>query len=301
MSKKSNLRHEYKERLKSQCKFGESKKEAKQKAKAYAKEHGTKYEQPRGIYSRSTLNNYDKACRFFLDYCLEKHKSEIRKWDDCKKFASEYLDSITNSLSAWSVHLYITGIASSYDMKVKDLVPDATLPKRERKDIIRGRDLASKGLEADERYEKTFMMLKATGCRRMEILRLRKEDFRDNKDGTMSVYKRGKNGLERWCQVNPNYTKQVKEFIEKQPTFRIAGEDRLFRKLDIPESEVHSYRCDYARDLYDYYESQGFESGKLYYCRKELVGVTYDKGLLSKVSYDLQHGRNNVVISYLWK
>ena len=27
----------------------------------------------------------------------------------------------------------------------------------------------------------------------------------------------------------------------------------------------------------------------------------YDKGILQKVSYNLQHSRNNVVISYLWK
>lgn len=307
MSKKSNLTHEYKKRLKNQCKFGQSKDAAKKAAKEYAKEHNTAYEQPRGIYATKTLKDYDAACNYFLNYCLDKHRYEVKTWDDCRQFASEYIESIKPKLSAWTIHLYATAIASSYDTKVKDLLPDTELPKRERKNIVRGRSLATKGLEADERYEKSITILKATGCRRKEALRLRKEDFREQLDkngkptGNLEVFKRGKNGLHRWCMVNPKYTDDVKNFLCHQPTFKVDGEDRLFRKNDIPKSEIHSYRADYARDLYDYYEKQGFATGNLYRCKKDMAGVVYDKGLLSKVSYDLQHGRNNVVISYLWK
>lgn len=302
MSKKSNLTHEYKMRLKSQCKFGESKREAKLAAKEYAKTHGTKYEQPRGIYATKTLKDYDDSCRFFMNYCLEHHRYEIKHWDDLKQFVPEYIEGLKDTHSAWTIHLYATGIASSFDCKVKDLLPDMELPKRERQNVVRGRDLPTRGLEADKRYEQSIKILKATGCRRAEALRLRREDFRKNDDGTMSVFKRGKNGLERWCLVNPNYQKDVCEFLDKQPSFRIDGEDRLFRKADIPKSEIHSYRSDYARDLYDYYEQQGFANGNLYHCKKDMAGITFDKGILEKVSYDLQHGRNNVIVSsYLWK
>lgn len=307
MSKKSNLVHQYKQNLQKQCKFGQSKSEAKKAAKEFAKQNGTKYEQPRGIYSTKTLKDYDSACRYFMNYCLENHKKNIRTWDDCKQYVSEYIESLIPSLSAWTIHLYATAIASSYDTKVKDLIPDVTLPKRERVNIVRGRDLPSRGLEADERYETSIQILKATGCRRMEALRLRKEDFREqvdnlgNKTGLMEVYKRGKGGLERWCLVNPKYTNTVRTFLRNHPTYRINNEDRLFRKNDIPRSEIHSYRSDYARDLYDYYEAQGFASGKLYHCKKDMAGITFDKGILAKVSFDLQHSRNNVIISYLWK
>ena len=306
MSKKNNLIHEYKTNLKAQCKYGESKAEAKRAAKDYAREHNVPYEQPRGIYSTTTYNNYDKACKYFLEYCLDNHKEDIRHWDDCKKYAGEYISGLIHSHSAWTVHLYATAIASSYDTKVKDLIPDVKLPERERKDIIRGRDLASQRLEQDVRFQKSIMLLKATGARRKEMLRLRKEDFREQvkdgqKTGNLEVYKRGKGGLERWCLVNPNYTQEVKDFLEHATTHKAAGEDRLIRKSDMPETEVHSYRADYARDLYDYFESQGYASGKMYHCRKEMAGVVYDKGLLEEVSYHLQHHRNNVVISYLWK
>lgn len=305
MSKKSNLTHQYKNALKKQCKYSESKADAKAKAREYAKEHNTKYEQPRGIYSTKTYKDYDAACKYFMDYCLSKHSRNIRTWEDCKKYADEYIRDIVPSLSAWTVHLYASAIASSYDMKVKDLIPDVELPKRERKDIFRGRDLATRGLEADERYAESLKIIKATGCRRLELLRLRKEDFREltdeNGNKYMEVFKRGKGGLERWCRVNPKYEETVKNFIEKQPTFFVNGEQRLFRKNDIPRSEVHSYRADYARDMYDFYEKAGYSTGVLYRCKKDMAGAVFDKGLLAKVSYDLQHSRTNVVINYLWK
>lgn len=302
MGKKSNLTHQYKAALKRQCKFGQSKAAAKQEAREYAKTHNTKYEQPRGIYSTKTLKDYDSSCRYFLSYCLAKHNQDIRSWEDCRQFAEEYITGLIRTHSAWTVHLYATAIAAGYDMRVKDLLPGLEMPKRERQDIIRGRDMPSRGLEADERYRTSIELLKATGCRRAEALRLRKEDFRENADGTMSVYKRGKGGLERWCLVNPKFTDTVKEFLKTQPTYTYNGEERLFRKSDLPKSEIHSYRADYARDLYDYYEGQGYATGKLYHCKKEMKGIVFDKGILEKVSYDLQHGRNNVIVSsYLWK
>lgn len=50
----------------------------------------------------------------------------------------------------------------------------------------------------------------------MELLRLRREDFRErtdcngNKTGELEVYKRGKGGIERWCLVNPAYNELQK-------------------------------------------------------------------------------------------
>lgn len=307
MSKKHNITHQFKEGLKAQCKFGESKAEAKAEARKYAKENNCEYKQPMGIYAKETLKSYEKYCSYFASYCLTNHSKDVRSWEDCKKYLGEYINSLSKTHSAWTVRAYATGIASSYGERFKDIAPDVTLPSRERANIVRGRDLASKGLEYDERYEKTLELYKATGCRRIELLRLRPCDFREqlddkgNKTGNLEVYKRGKGGLERWCLVNPNYTDMVREYISTQPTFKINGENRFVRKADVPKTEVHSYRADYARDLYDYYEEQGFATGKLYRCRKDMAGVIYDKGLLQKVSFDLQHGRTNVVLNYLWK
>lgn len=162
------------------------------------------------------------------------------------------------------------------------------------------------GEYATERQRNAYTMLKATGCRRHEILRLRKEDFRQQLDaegretGYLEVFKRGKGGIKRWCLVNPRYTGFVKEFLKDAVTYRHADEQRLFKKNDFTKEGIHSTRAIYACDLYRHFEEHGYASGKIYHCRKELAGCFYDKGILKEVSYNLQHSRENVVITYLW-
>ena len=56
----------------------------------------------------------------------------------------------------------------------------------------------------------------------------------------------------------------------------------------------------YACDLYQYFLKNGYASGEIYHCRKELAGYFYDKGILKEVSYNLQHSRMDIVITYLW-
>ena len=134
-------------------------------------------------------------------------------------------------------------------------------------------------------------------------MRLRKEDFRERSDGNLEVYKRGKGGIERWCLVNPQYSDQVREIVRSAETHNFNGEDRILLKSDLPKSSIHDLRADYARDLYDFFESRGdVATGKIYYCKKEHVGYSYDKGILKEVSENLQHSRPSVVASnYLWK
>lgn len=151
-------------------------------------------------------------------------------------------------------------------------------------------------------------LAKATGARRMELLRLRREDFRErtdcdgNKTGELEVFKRGKNGIERWCLVDPQYNDFVRELIATAPTYNFNGEDRLLRKADLPAKlPIHDCRSDYACSLYDYYMEHGKATGEIYSCRKDLKGIHYDKGVLAAVSWDLQHSRDSIVIDYLWK
>lgn len=306
MSKKHNLIHQYKINLQNQTRYGQSKHKDKILAKEECKKAKTTYQQPKGIYSTSTYHSYDDICNSFLLWVLENHKEEIKTYEDCKQFATEWLtEKEQQGLSAWSLHLYGSALACSFGGLSKSEL-GYQFPARERKNIIRNRnDDLSRGFSSKKK-EQAYTMLKATGCRRSEMLRLRKEDFRAQKDsngaftGNIEVFKRGKGGIERWCLVNPNYTQFVKEFLREAPTYLFAKEERLFQKRDIPPDGVHSTRAIYAQDLYHYYETHGGQTGELYHCRKELAGTAYDKGVLQKVSHDLQHSRNNIVVQYLW-
>lgn len=306
MSRKSNLVHQFLKELQKETKFSEKKSQAKAAERKKAAEKHEKYEQIKGIYSYKTYKDYAKAVKTFAAYVTKNH-SEVKTMEQAKKYVPEYMENLkTRGLSAWTQHMYLYAIRSCYHCDVKEF--DVTLPERKRADVIRCRDAESNILRSDERYQDIIKMAVATGARRNELLRLRKEDFREqtdangNKTGLMEVYKRGKNGYEKWCLVNPKYTGWVKVYLTFKEETETGGEKRLFEKREIPQGlPVHDLRADYAKDLYQYFESHGYADGRIYRCRGELNGITYDKGILEAVSENLQHHRNNVVVSYLFK
>lgn len=300
MGKKSNLNHQFQAELKKETRFGQSKHQAKEAARKEALEKGEAYRQVRGIFSHKTFADYKESLSIFTNWVIKNH-SEVKTIAQAKKYIPEYMDGLRErGLSEWSIHKYAYAFRSCYHCEIADL--GITLGVRSRADVTRDRDAGENALRNRERYRQTILVLKATGCRRMELLRLRREDFRENGDGTLSVFKRGKNGMERWCLVNPRYTGDIRQFLSEKENSYAGKEDRLFAKSDIPKNlPVHDLRADYACDLYRYFEACGLASGNIYHCRKELKGCHYDKGILRHVSYHLQHGRNNVVIDYLWK
>ena len=306
MSRKSNLVHQFLKELQKETKFSEKKSQAKAAERKKAAEKHEKYEQIKGIYSYKTYKDYAKAVKTFAGYVTKNH-SEVKTMEQAKKYVPEYMESLkTRGLSAWTQHMYLYALRSCYHCDVKEF--DVTLPERKRADVIRCRDAESNILRSDERYQDIIKMAVATGARRNELLRLRKEDFREQvneageKTGLVEVYKRGKNGYEKWCLVNPKYTGWVKVYLTFKEETEAGGEKRLFEKREIPQGlPVHDLRADYAKDLYQYFESHGYADGRIYRCRGELNGITYDKGILEAVSENLQHHRNNVVVSYLFK
>lgn len=306
MSKKSKLMHSYINELKKECKFGESKNLAKQQAREEAAKNHEKFKQVKGIYSHRCFKDYKKSIETYTNWVVRKH-SEVKNMEQAKSYIPEYVDELRErGLSEWTVHSYVYGLRSAYHCDVADL--GVELKERSRADVIRNRDAADSAARNDERYANVIMLAKATGARRMELLRLRKEDFREKTDregkptGELEVFKRGKGGIERWCLVNPNYTEQIREFISTSKTYAFSGEERLLRKMDLPAKlPIHDCRSDYACDLYKYYEEHGRANGEIYSCRKDLKGVHYDKGVLEAVSFDLQHSRDSIVIDYLWK
>lgn len=306
MSKKSFLVHGYKTALNNQTHFGESKHQAKMEAREKCHQENKHYETIHGIYSTDTLKNYNKVCKRFVEWIMETHRNEVKTYADCMPFAAEWLMQKENEgLSAWSLNLYGSALASSFGgISKHDL--GFSYPKRERKNIVRNRNDALTEHYCTKRQREAHKMLRATGCRRSELLRLRKEDFRKQVDedgretGCLEVFKRGKGGIKRWCLVNPKYNGFVTDFLKNAVTYPYAGEERLFQKNDVPKEGIHSLRSVYACDLYHYFLANGYSTGEIYHCRKELAGHSYDKGILKEVSYNLQHSRTDVVITYLW-
>ncbi len=291
MGKKSNLTHEYKKQLNSQCRFSESKHLLKQANRERAKLNNTPYEQVKGIFSTTTLKSYNDVCAQYVKFLLREHNKEIKTFEDGRKFVSEFLQTkLDNKASAWTLHMYGSALASAYNCTMDTFC--FTFPLRERKNIIRCRgENGSDYRNTNPKYNDIKDFVRGTGARRQGLLRLTKNDLRQREDGLFEVHLREKNNMERWALVLPSYQELVIKMFNDSKGYDVANEIRLFRKCDIPVSSIHDLRAEYASSLYSYFEEHGYSSGKTYFCRNELYGIKYGKGILAAVSKNLGHHR----------
>lgn len=144
--------------------------------------------------------------------------------------------------------------------------------------------------------------VRATGARRGGLIHLTKDDLREQ-DGKLEIHLREKNGMERWARIDPSKEDFVKEIFKENKGVEINGEVRLFNKNDINScQELHSCRSEYAVRMYSVFEKEGYGNNQLYHCRKDMKGISFDKGILKEVSENLGHHRLDVVVShYLYK
>lgn len=302
MGKKSNITHECIQAFKKQERFGQSKYEDKLKAKNEAKERGEDFKNVQGLYSFKSEQIYIKNAKHFINYCLEHHKRDIKHYSDCRQYAEEYLQhEIERGLSAWTIHTRASAICSSYNIRLKDL--DINLPARKREDITRTRGYdTSKYKDIDDRYKDIKDFTRATGCRRCELLSLRRQDIRTSESGkNVYIFKRGKGGVERWTLVNPKYNELVKTMFKESKGYQSSDGERIFREKEIPTSAIHDLRADYAKDMYELYSRCNLGNGERYFCRGERIGDSFDRGILEKISYNLLHHRTDVVVNnYLY-
>ncbi len=292
MGKKSNLTHEYKKMLRKQCRFNESKHTLKQLAREQAKANKSDYQQVKGIFSTTTLKNYSDVCQQYVGFLISQHNKEVKNFEDGKKFVREFLQSkLDGKASAWTLHMYGSALASAYDCDKKEF--GFQFPLRERKNIIRSRgENGSDYRNTNPRFNDIKDFVRATGARRQGLLRLTKSDLRQREDGLFEVHLREKNNMERWALVLPQFQSNVIKMFNDSKGYNIANEKRLFRKNDIPANSIHDLRAEYAANLYSYFkDNKEYVSGKMYYCRNELAGISYDKGILAAVSENLGHHR----------
>ena len=78
-----------------------------------------------------------------------------------------------------------------------------------------------------------------------------------------------------------------------------AGDNRVWDK--IPQvMDVHKYRSDYATSMYKSLarDTTKLSKKELYFCRKDLKGVWYDKLAMYKTSKALGHNRISVIAGH---
>lgn len=296
------LTHEVKTAVAQRDKRGQSKHAAKQAARAEAQRTHTSYTQITGLYATSSYATYVKQALTALRWIAEQYG--CKRLDECRPYLPAYYAEMrARGLSAWTIRTRVYALCSVYDADYAALFGIGRLPARHRADIKRGRQISATDARHNTPEQQAVRTIaRACGARRGGILGLTAGDLLA-RDGCLYIHLKEKGGKEREAIVLPAYETAVQEifaaYVGNPKAAETGSKQRLFCHSALPKDmPLHYLRAQYAQDLYRYYEAQGEASGRLYYCRADRKGRSYDKGVLMAVSHNLGHSRCDVVVSH---
>ena len=305
--------------------FGESKKEAIA--------NGTDKEK---IFSHNTYKTYWKHTKYFIKYVQEQHP-EVTTIKKAKRYVNEWLQvRVDQGLSAWTIQTEAKALGKLYGISPDD--PDYFQPpKRNRQDITRSRvDRARDKHFSVSNNDELIKFCKGTGLRRSELASIKGKDLMSRSEIEMefnqlkslknltedeskrlnilkdamrfeSEYyiniENGKGGRKR---ISPIVGKNIDQIVERMKN---TPEDKKVWEYVNSNADIHSYRADYATEIYKTYarniEDIPFDrvnkgTGKkfqseVYACRKDESGKKLDKAAMLLSSKALGHNRIEVV------
>lgn len=266
------------EELKSQCRFGESKHQAKATGDTD------------GIFSCSTLKTYiEQGCRF-ANWAKSVHN--CRDLSQARQFVDEYLQKdVDRGLSPWTVKLERAALSKLYRCSASEWNVD--IPQRERSDITRSRHEVARDYGfSEEKNADLVAFLRGTGLRRHEAEAVRPCDIHCSGNRVTVDVINGKGGKRRSVTVLEAFSDSVVKYAgsSKKPLFgRIKS-----------HCDVHGYRGEYAKALYEAHARAEIPPTDRYFCRGDKKGVVYDRQAMAVVSRNLGHERLSVVaVNYL--
>lgn len=326
----------YRKSLKGQCDevlrqmlcFGESKLIAKKSDDMKGK-----------IFSKSTYSNYRTHCHYFLDYVKNNHPEET-KLDGARKYIKEYIDyRISKGLSAWTIKLDACAINKLYGISEEDDEFVKT-PPRKRENIKRSRYPAKRDKNFNEAKHPEFVnFCRGTGLRSEGIKSIKgdclytkeqlnrkikifeigeigrphapeqKLEYKILKDTELFDEKnyikvKEKGGKVRYAPILDSRAKQIVARIKATPP-----DKKVWANVN-KNADIHSYRADYATEMYKKYARNIEDISKdipveingktrkngIYTCRREdESGKKLDVVAQLKVSKALGHNRLDVV------
>lgn len=242
--------------LTKQTRFGEDKHKAKAQAMEKHRELCKANDKPfrivdvklKGIYSHSTFENYLKVGGRFLGYLKDQNLEARNIKDAINKYGITYLKDMEDR----GLSIYTIGQAKSFMGKITGKEIDFQLPPQHAEDITKGRDLSLRfSLFREDLNKDLVTMATATGGRRGDLERLEVKNFIREKGIITGVkFEQSKGGRDRFSPILPQHQQAVTKIVnEWERQGRIKAFDKVNSKMN-----VHSYRREYARELYCYCE-----------------------------------------------
>lgn len=232
-------------RLNSLTKYGESRHKAKEEMRRDAAARGEKLRfgaTVDWIYSYETYFTYKKQSLHFLEWCRDnKGIGKNCKLEKLEQYAGEYLDDCERrGLSKYTIATRRAALSKLFGVEIQH----KTVTKGEK--ITRSRlEVESDKHFSEKNHPEIVLLAKATGGRRSDLLKIKPEDIKTDKNGLMwCEFRQSKGGKDRKAPILPRYREQVAELVAKSEQNKPII-DKINHAVD-----VHAYRREYAQALY---------------------------------------------------
>ena len=288
MSKNGSIRYQIEKELKSMCRFGESRYEAKKYRTAY------KY-----IYSFNTMKTYIKQVNYMVNWAKD-NGIKLKSIDDIREHGDEWLQwSVEQGQSPWIVSTKRSALCKLCQVPYSYF--KTKIPPKRRQDIKRSRDMGKslKHFSEDKNIEQVTFC-RCTGLRLNELRNIRGSDLYFDEFGHpwLTVTKGTKGGRKRLTKLygSPEELELCVSLCHR------AKDDKVFPHVK-KSANTHGYRAQYCQRVYDA-EKRDLSTlsfSEKVYCRKDKKGIVYDKQALLVCSSMLGHNRYEVCnLSYLY-
>jgi len=257
------------------------------------KQKGVFSAQTNTVHAKDTFETYRQQSKTFAKYARgtlgirrlkDLQLTDVGKWLEYRQECGDSASTLKTRAAAMAKVLQ----CSSTDFGFKSPIRNSDEIKRSRLPVKMDKRLN------EEIHADILMVAKGTGMRRVELQRLKPEqlEIRDRQAYITGVH--GKNGLERTLPVLKKYNDAVIAIIERCETSKVFP-------FKIPAYiDVHSYRGEYAKAMYDQILAEKKEKGeeiKLDYHTRGAVRISLDRSIVGEVSKTLGHKRIGVTVT----
>lgn len=205
-------------RLSKQARFGQSKHEAKQAAKAaYLKEHGNLdgYNPAKvdGIFSIGTMETYRATMQPFAEWCSAHNVKNAGQITEAHA-AAYLLEREAAGLSPWTVSRDLSAINKALGFSLSK--GEVGLRQRKKSEITRSREETANDRRQFSKYQEQITVAKACGCRRASITKITPDDcVRNSRGQVVGIKLVEKGGKERIAPVLNEYKDRVTSIVDK--------------------------------------------------------------------------------------
>ena len=234
-------------RLSKQARFGQSKHEAKQAARAaYLKEHGTLdgYNPAKvdGIFSIGTMEDlpgrYAALCGVVFRPQCEERRADHRGSRRCLSAGAGGGRAVP-----WTVSRDLSAINKAMGFSLSK--GEVGLRQRKKSEITRSREETANDRRRFSKYQEQIIVAKACGCRRASITRITPNDcVRNSRGQVVGIRLVEKGGKERVAPVLNEYKDRVTSIVDRAQ----EASRPLFTAYD-SHIDNHRFRAEYCAAL----------------------------------------------------